>query len=217
MRYFFPESPEHTDNFNIEWLKRFDNKYPPEDYKFSCRHQLFVKLINKFVPNKEAKILDVGCGLGDLLLLLRKDGYQNTVGIDHSQIAVNICRKNGFNVIKASLAEELPIEIRSNKWDVIILGDILEHIYVPVQVLLQLRTLLTDDGKIIVSVPNAGWIMNGLLLSFVPQLLWLSVMFASWTHIKFFTLYSLKKELINCGYEIVWLGGWRLIYSIVQK
>jgi hypothetical protein len=32
-------------------------------------------------------------------------------------------------------------------------------------------------------------------------------MFASWTHIKFYTFYSLKKELNACGYKVIWQGG----------
>jgi 2-polyprenyl-3-methyl-5-hydroxy-6-metoxy-1,4-benzoquinol methylase len=201
MSYFFSETSEHADAFYVDWLKNTNNKP-----KLSHRHRLFIKLLKQFVPDKKAKILDIGCGLGDLLFLMKKEGYKNIIGIDHSQIAVEVCRKRNLNVMKASL-ENLPFEIKNNKYDVIILGDVLEHIYVPAQVILQLRELLTKDGKLIISVPNAGWIMNGILLSFAPQLLWLSVMFASWTHIKFYTFSSLRKELEACGFDIKWLGG----------
>ena len=70
---FFSETSEHADNFYIEWLKKLGEKYPPDGYRFSTRHKLFIKLINRFTFNKNVKILDVGCGPGDLLLLLKKE------------------------------------------------------------------------------------------------------------------------------------------------
>lgn len=205
----FSETPNHADNWYEERLKLYHKDcYPPEGYVFSNRHKKFLELIKKFTKDKRAEILDVGCGLGDMLVLLKKEGYANLTGIDHSQVAVEVCKKNNFRVIKSSIiGTELNEEIKNKKYDVIILGDILEHIYIPSEVLLQFKLLLKDNGIIIVSVPNAGCFINGILLTFFPQLIWLSLAFSSETHIRFYTFYTLKKELSDCGFEVLWAGG----------
>lgn len=54
------------------------------------------------------KVLEIGCGLGELLTCLNQDGCQSE-GVDISDYAVDICKERGFKVQKAN-AEELPFE-----------------------------------------------------------------------------------------------------------
>ncbi|MCS7232104.1 MAG: class I SAM-dependent methyltransferase [Elusimicrobiota bacterium] len=146
----YPEISKHAEIFQSEWIKRYPQF--PVNYKLSYRHKLFVKLIKQFVKDKNAKILDIGCGFGETLFLLKKAGYTNIFGIDYSSVAVDICKKIGINVERISLEEYL--KFTKDSWDVIILGDILEHIYIPVEVILKIKNLLKDDGKVIISVPK---------------------------------------------------------------
>ncbi|MFH8038993.1 MAG: class I SAM-dependent methyltransferase [Candidatus Aenigmatarchaeota archaeon] len=199
----FSEQPEHADLWYSQRKKIFESNKK----SFSFRHIKMVKLLNKFLCNKEIKILDIGCGTGDLMLLFKKYGYNDVIGIDHSFVATEIANKKGLKVITCSILDELPEEITKYKYDVIVLGDILEHIYIPSAVLIKIRDILKDNGILIISVPNAGCFINGLILCFFPWLSWISFALGPWTHIRYFTSYSIKKELRHCGFDVLYLGG----------
>src|SRR5687768_1313002 len=78
---------------------------------------LLAAIQDSFGANKEIRILDAGCGTGGFLRYLRHHGYTNSVGIDIANIAVELSRKQGFEVIKGSIAER-PVLERIGKVDV---------------------------------------------------------------------------------------------------
>lgn len=106
------------------------------------------KIIEKYIKNKD--VLDVGsCGQTEKYNLYEflKRRTKNIIGID-------IVGGSREGIIRAS-AEDFTIEKR---FEVIVLGDIIEHLGNPLRALKNLRGLLKDDGKIIITTPNAKWI-----------------------------------------------------------
>jgi SAM-dependent methyltransferase len=92
-------------------------------------------------------VLDVGCGDGFFLNLLRKKGIESW-GVDISPIAVESCQKNGLDAVICDFeAGELPD--RSARTGVIL--DVLEHMYDPKPIL---QALHAKAETLIVSVPN---------------------------------------------------------------
>lgn len=76
--------------------------------------------------DRTIKILDMGCGLGEALFSLHKLGYCNITGIDNSKECVDFCNKMGY--AKCYLGNALDyFEKCSDKYDVILFYDILEH------------------------------------------------------------------------------------------
>jgi SAM-dependent methyltransferase len=98
---------------------------------------------------RDATILDVGCGSGDLLLLLRSLGFHKLTGADPF-VANDIAYANGVEVWKKDLAEI------SRKFDVIMSHHSFEHMTDPNQILLHAARLLNPGGWIIIRVPIAG-------------------------------------------------------------
>ena len=98
---------------------------------------------------KNATILDMGCGSGDLLLLLRSLGFTNLTGADPF-IANDIRYDNGVKILKKSLGE------MAQKFDVIMLHHSFEHVTNPVEILNDTARLLNSGGVIIIRVPVAG-------------------------------------------------------------
>jgi len=98
---------------------------------------------------RDAAILDVGCGGGDLLLLLHSLGFANLAGADPF-LAEDIVYENGVKVWKRELSEF------SQKFDVIMLHHSFEHMTNPAEVIRQSARLLNPAGVLIIRVPVAG-------------------------------------------------------------
>lgn len=99
-----------------------------------------------------AKLLDVGCGAGQWLLRATCAGYRAT-GIDLDPRAVAFARDDlGLDAREMPL-EKLPAE---NRFDVITLFGILEHVEEPVALLRAARERLTPGGEIVIGVPNTA-------------------------------------------------------------
>ncbi len=105
------------------------------------------KLILKLVEGK--KVLDVGCGSGRLSKMLLDKGYM-VISIDSDSKAVEIARKKGINSFVADISEWQADE----KFDCIILGDVLEHISDDKSAMRKIRGMLNPSGCIVVNVPS---------------------------------------------------------------
>ncbi len=105
-----------------------------------------VKLILKLVEGK--KVLDVGCGSGLLSKTLLTKGYNVTV-IDNDSKAIEIAKKKGINGFVADINTWQTQE----KFDCVILGDVLEHIEDDKLAMRKIREMLEPNGCIVVNVP----------------------------------------------------------------
>lgn len=105
-----------------------------------------LSLINSF-KTESKNILDVGAGTGDFLNVCKNNDW-NTVGVEPSVDAINIAAKKGV-----FLKENLD-EIQNKKFDVITLWHVLEHVEMLSDYISKLKELLSDDGRLVIAVPN---------------------------------------------------------------
>ena len=110
---------------------------------YSLKRKL--SLINSFNTTSK-NILDVGAGTGDFLKVC-KEGKWNVVGVEPSLKARNIAKEKGI-----SLQEDL-FSIHQ-KFDVITLWHVLEHVKELDENISKLKSLLNKKGKLIIAVPN---------------------------------------------------------------
>jgi len=111
-------------------------------------------LINLIPPgNKYYKVLEIGCGYGDTLIEIKKQGIADEVtGID--LISFKKSNQEKLDHFIAGDIEKLELNFISEEFDLIILGDVLEHLVDPWSVLKKIKQYLKQDGYIIASLPN---------------------------------------------------------------
>ncbi|MEI7819671.1 MAG: class I SAM-dependent methyltransferase [Verrucomicrobiota bacterium] len=114
-------------------------------------------LIRNLPANRQARILDIGCGHGEALRALREMGYTNIQGVDVSSDAVLHCQALGLNVSRIEAIEDFTAN-PSQRYDFILMTHVLEHVPKP-QIIPNLRhirtSLLAGTGSYYVAVPNA--------------------------------------------------------------
>lgn len=103
---------------------------------------------------KDAKILDLGCGPGYFMDLMKERGYNNIVGITLSDADIDTCVKKGHKVEKYDLSF-LPQNkgYHDESVDFIFLRHALEHSPYPIFSLIEYNRLLKQYGKMYIEVP----------------------------------------------------------------
>jgi 2-polyprenyl-3-methyl-5-hydroxy-6-metoxy-1,4-benzoquinol methylase len=141
------------------------------------------------------RVLDIGCGQGELGHALRQRGHTVT-GIDH--------RPPHFALdefVEANLADGLPLMSAERKFDVILLADVLEHLADPLPLLRQAVARLAENGSVLVSLPNAvHWSMR-------LQVAWGKFEYTNKgildrTHLRFFTKSSAERLFEEAGLSV---------------
>lgn len=135
---------------------KYDNYYKNRGVEFVNRGYIpycLDEMIKK--TNKNARILDIGCGQGVFLMGLRDMGFKNIYGIDLDQQAVDFCVKNGLNVKRMNCMDLNTLE---EKFDFISMNHVLEHLKKD-DVIPMIKhifdNLLKKTGLLFISVPNA--------------------------------------------------------------
>jgi 2-polyprenyl-3-methyl-5-hydroxy-6-metoxy-1,4-benzoquinol methylase len=175
-----------------------------EDYSQEERNYLCLqsKVIASLVPLVNFSALDIGCGEGFLLKQLLDSGHQ-AIGLDLGDFAVNKFNPSAApHLIKGNVFLSLDTFIEKNqKFDVIFLNHIFEHLPKPDELLDKLKLVLTDPGFLVISVPND---YSDLQKAMKAQNYYQDEYFVKYPdHLHYFTGNSLAKLLSSKGYSFV--------------
>lgn len=140
---------------NIYQTHHLKNRPP----NFSILKDERSELLKKYI-GRGKKVLDVGCRDGTLTKYFT-DG-NDVLGADIDEIALSVAKSNlGIRVIHIDLNGDWR-ELKDEKFDVIVAGEVLEHLYYPEEVIKKVIRHLNPGGKFVGSVPNAFSIKNRL-------------------------------------------------------
>jgi methionine biosynthesis protein MetW len=142
-------------------LERFENeRWEGMQQRIEFRHKAARELIDG------GEVLDLGCGDGLLLQMLREKGVAGE-GVDISKTAVEKCRAKGLKAQVHSFDRPLPY--RDNTFRSVVLLDVLEHGYTPLELLREARRV--SSKFVIVGVPNFSSLPARLqmLRGYVPE------------------------------------------------
>ncbi len=136
----------HYEEDNYQPHQLADESFFDKIYKFLRNWNIRYKryLIERYFRN--VSLLDFGCGSGEFLLAMKNSGWQVS-GVESAPKARTITKNLMLNV-------KDNIEGFDNKFDVITLWHVLEHIYDLHNLIENLKARLKNDGIIVVAAPN---------------------------------------------------------------
>ena len=120
---------------------------------YSHGYNAIIQLIKSNIcPSKKhmLKILDVGCGRGELMHLLSSEGYDCS-GIDFDEKCVKLSSRYG--VVKRSDADSLDSAFKKEAFDIVIFSHILEHVSNQTEIIQKAK--FVSKKYILIAVPNA--------------------------------------------------------------
>ena len=149
---------EHSDDHNGNALHRLRDSYRRRSAHRRYRRPPFMDL-----DSSAGRILDVGCGGGELLEHFARRGW-STHGIDPSRAASDAASRRGAEVHHGTLDDQpWPEEF----FQAITFQPSLEHIPDPIEALQRARSLLAPAGSLVIEVPNwACWQRRRLFRNF---------------------------------------------------
>lgn len=165
-----------------------------------CRTDLL-----KFVPqNKNNRILEIGAGSGETLLKAKQSGLGEYVaGIELTKVENGNQSHPAIDRFIVGNIENLELEFEENFFDVILCGDVLEHLIDPWQCLSKLRPFLRAGGVIIASVPNVRYWKVSMGLLFAGRWNYADNGPLDRTHLRFFVKQSVQHLFTDAGFNII--------------
>lgn len=188
---YYQENDSTRFNFFIELIVKF----------FRFKRAVSIKLLSR----KAKSILDIGSGRGYMLFYLKKYfNFKKTVGTQISLPAYNFSR----NILTLEIYNQDLLKINlKERFDIISLYHVLEHISEVEEYLLEIHKLLNKSGKLIIQVPNySAW------SRLISQKRWLAL--DPQHHTVFFNFKALKNLLNKHGFKVVSHNSFSLEYSI---
>jgi cephalosporin hydroxylase/2-polyprenyl-3-methyl-5-hydroxy-6-metoxy-1,4-benzoquinol methylase len=150
---------------------------------------------------REKRVLDVGCGVGYLAKRLKAQDC-DVVGIESDSSAALEASEHCRRVIAADITGiDWQIELGDEKFDYIVINDVLEHLADPAECLRSLRRFIAPNGSIIASIPNIahGSVRLSLLTG---SFQYRDIGLLDRTHIRFFTRTSVEQLFDEAGYAV---------------
>ncbi|MGI8855217.1 MAG: methyltransferase domain-containing protein [Thermomicrobiales bacterium] len=177
-----------------------------------------MRLLDLMPPGE--RVLDVGCASGYLAQLLQERGYRVT-GVEPDPDAARQAR-NYCDVVYEESAERLDrLPVPPYSFDVVLFGDVLEHLAHPERALAGARDLLKPAGAVVISVPNVAHSSVRLRLlagrfTYTPDGL------LDATHLRFFTRRSIidlarSSSFAVTHYDVTQGSPLRLMGHLLRK
>lgn len=159
--------------------------------------------IESLVP-PGSRVLDIGCTTGMLAKALKKKKAE-VFGIDIDRASLKEAAKYCKEVylIDVDDLKSLDKKLKGEKFDVIVLGDILEHLKYPAVLLNHLKKYLKSDDIVIAKIPNSGFIWMRLRFLFGNFSYQKGGGLMDEDHLRFFSFNSAKQLFLDSGYEIL--------------
>lgn len=144
--------------------RRFDNLTLSSKKSPDLKLSVFRKMVFKKIGSDRIKLLDIGCYTSELhdFLPHKRVEYH---GIDLDAEGSIISRKKGVITHKADV-DLTGLSGITDKFDVIVASEILEHLKYPVTLIEEIRRLLKPNGRVLIALPNENTIINRILFFF---------------------------------------------------
>lgn len=172
-------------------------------YNFDSRPEVFKEL--DLINHPPVNILDVGCGEGDFIMHFHE--YNSNIwAIEPVEKFAKIASSK-VNKLICQPVEEAIKELPDGYFDYIFFNDVLEHLYDPEEILLQIKSKLKPDGFIVTSIPNVRFFQNLKEVLVKQDWEYKDQGILDDTHIRFFTQKSILRMWDKLNFKIIKFKG----------
>jgi len=154
--------------------------------------QLAEHLTQVFLDGEKLRVLDLGCGRGDMLRALAQCGHE-VVGTDLSERVVELCAPFEAHVCDLT---NTAVPFPDNSMDVVFSKSVIEHLHEPMPMLNEAMRVLKPGGRLILMTPS--WRHH----AFGP-------FYLDYTHVTPYTAPSLRDVLAMSGFSDIFVQHFR--------
>ncbi len=152
---------------------------------FASRTRALDSVLSRLLQGSpDFRILDIGCGAGNMIHHLSR--YGRVKGLDIDARPVQVARQRGYDVDQFDATQPLPFE--ANTFDAVTALDVIEHNEDDLAILTDSYRVLKPGGHIVITVPALMW-----LWSHNDEIN---------AHVRRYTAGELKQKLVQTGFEI---------------
>jgi 2-polyprenyl-3-methyl-5-hydroxy-6-metoxy-1,4-benzoquinol methylase len=182
---------------NLRWHELRSARYEKPD----CpdRYDRNVKLLRRVGAGK--RVLELGCSTGYITRRLIQQNCSVTA-IEKDTEAVRAATETGATVLKRNLDSPDWLAGIEPGFDVVLMGDVLEHLVNPCEVLRQARPLLCGGGYAVICLPNLVHWLTRLQIA-LGRFNYQPVGTLDATHLRFFTCESARCMVEEAGYRLL--------------
>jgi 2-polyprenyl-3-methyl-5-hydroxy-6-metoxy-1,4-benzoquinol methylase len=152
--------------------------------------------IREAIPS-DTRIIDIGCGQGNDLEVLRESGYSNLFGIEMDGVSIEKCKEKGLDVFEGTFSQWIhsPLSKFNGGRTCILLSNVIEHITNVGYFFEEINSFLKSGDYLIIMVPNARALSAILLGRYWG--IWLVPV-----HPHHFSKTSLRSLLLSKGFAV---------------
>jgi SAM-dependent methyltransferase len=161
------------------------------------------KEILPFLSKGMGTVLEIGCGEGATLELVKRQGYcRTTIGVEYYPEAAAKARGVVDHVFEGDV-EHLDLALAENSVDAILCLDVLEHLVEPEKMIQRIHRLLTPGGILVTSIPNVRHYSVSFRLFFLGEWEYKSAGILDRTHLRFYTKRTAIRLVESSGLRVV--------------
>ena len=120
---------------------------------FKRQESYFAFMLNELAElSHHGKLLDIGCGFGQMLRLARDRGF-NVRGVEIQESSADYARRSGIDVFCGTVEQR---KFDDGTFDVVTMWEVLEHVESPSATLREVSRIMKEDGILSIVVPNVA-------------------------------------------------------------
>jgi SAM-dependent methyltransferase len=161
----------------LKFCKDKKNSYPSDTYEESPL-SLLKEVFPDFLKNIKGKVIcDFGCGFGNQSIALVNAGAGYVFGVDINQKKINeaLAFSSSDKNIEFSTAIQ---DTHRGKFDIVISQNSMEHFPNPIETLKEMKSLLKDDGVLLITFGPPWYAPYGAHMQFFTNIPWVHLIFS---------------------------------------
>jgi SAM-dependent methyltransferase len=193
---FYHAHPYPSDQFLADYYRSYQMLCPLHNEE----RDRIARLLLSRVRTSDT-VIDIGCGKGEMLATLLAYGFRNLYGAEYGSMIEDSRKLESITILPYDIAGLCEwSEAESKTFDCAILINVFEHVPEPIDLIMQIRKILSPGGMLMFVVPNDFNMLQKVYLEKTKGKPWFLILP---DHVNFFSLETIDGVMQKAGYEII--------------